>query len=315
MPHGAETKPQILLPYPGPDLTDSVQDIFVYLRPETNGVQVESALVSVIRGYHDAATDNRLIYLANVPGQFIVERHIVEHHYADKLVFAVHGKRAFTESMRVQFEQRFDVKWSAARIIGSFEALQVFDKSPEELFTTWVPDNDITFIEGQTIKRIGDVYVVNYDIPALLHKNNRNTDIAVMLFRCTNGYDYFEDLVLAMHRALVDKGLLSAGVHLSRAFHYSKGPFEQILDARDYLYDGEGSSIDLRQLTFVQYAVRRGYECRDLLGAVENPISLFEQDDGSVVEKNLYTHTLNDTYEEALEKMSRIRAQLWAHRF
>jgi hypothetical protein len=36
---------------------------------------------------------------------------------------------------------------------------------------------------GNTIKKYKGLYIINYDIPSLLHKNNFQTDIAVMLFR------------------------------------------------------------------------------------------------------------------------------------
>ncbi len=299
------------MPYPGPDGSGEIQDIFVYLRPETNGVLVESLLLKVIQGCSQYRTGIKLVYLANFPGQFIVDHHIVERHYAHKFFFAVHGKRVFTSRMRQAFSRRFEVPFADADVIGSFEALHVLDVTPDELFRLWVPAEDVLHIDGQTIKRYGRRYIVNYDIPALLHKNSRNTDIAVMLFRCNLDYGYFVELTDEMREALVEQSVLSANVPASRAFHYSKGPMEQLLDATDYLCRSDGSTVDADELSFVSYAARHGYSAGQLLGVVHSPICLFELPDGSLLEENIFTYTSTDTYPEALEKLGAIRAQLW----
>ncbi len=301
----------MLVPYPGPDGGGEVQDIFLYLRPETNGVLVESLLLKVIQGCSQYRSGIKLVYLANFPGQFIIENHIVERHYAHKFFFAVHGKRVFTPRMKQEFERVFDIPFSDANIMGSFEALYALDKSPEELFSLWVPSGDIVHVDGQTIKRYQDVYVVNYDIPALLHKNTRSTDIAVMLFRCAIGYDYFVDLVDAMRLALVRESVLSAEFPVSRAFHYSKGPVEQLLDATDYLRTSSGDPISFKELSFVVYAQEHGYGIEGLAGVVHSPICLFEQSDGQLVEENIFSYTASDSYAEALAKLRTVRAQLW----
>jgi hypothetical protein len=306
--------PQVLVPYPGPDPDQDVQDIFVYLRPETNGVLVESTLLGVIKGCAKYRNGISLIYLANVPGQFILDHHIIEQHYAHKLYFAVHGKKVFTPHMRESFSDYFGVTWSDADIIGSFEALRILGLSPEELFRRWVPRDQMLTVDGQTIKRFGELFVVNYDIPALLHKNNRGTDIAVMVFRCRVSYDYFEGLVDEMQSALVEREIVSARIPVSRTFHYSRGPFEQLLDAIDYLYTPDGAPVPLSDLSFVRYAEKRGYGIDNLMGLIKSPICLFGTGD-ILVEENVFAYTLNDSYKEAVDKLKSLRAQLWIRRY
>lgn len=307
-------EPQVLVPYPGPDGSGTIQDIFVYLRPETNGVLVESTLLKVIETCRKDGHDIKLIYLANIPGEFIVQHHIVERHYAQKFYFAVHGRQVFTESMRRRVEAHFGVRWDEVTIVGAFEALNLLGKTPEELHSTWVRPEDHLVVDGQSIKRIGTVFVINYDIPALLAKNSRSTDIAVMLFRCGER-DRFGELVDEMHTALVEKGILGKNVPPSRAFHYSKGPFEQILDAVDYLYYAGGRPVPLTELSFVQYAAGREVGSRDLLGVIRNPIGLFDDGSGVLQEENIFIYTADDTFSEAIDKLSRMRAQFWTRRY
>ncbi len=135
--HGA--LPKVLIPYPGPTGDPRQQDIFVYLRPETNGVRVESAVLKVIEHCPAYKQDMNLVYLANVPGEYITEQHIVEHYYALKLDFAVYGKDRFTPHMKEAFTQAFRLPFAEADIIGSFEALRRLKLGPEELFALWVP--------------------------------------------------------------------------------------------------------------------------------------------------------------------------------
>ena len=306
-----DVRPQVLVPYPGPEGDGAAQDIFVYLRPETNGVLVESTLLKVIQSCSQFRTGIRLVYLANFPGAFILENHIVERHYAHKFFFAVHGKRAFTTRMREAFESHFRIPLEEADILGSFEALHALDMTPDELFSYWVTAEDIIHVEGQTIKRYGDSFIVNYDIPALLHKNTRNTDIAVMLFRCNVDYRYFAEIVDEMRDALVEKGILTTEIPPSRAFHYSKGPVEELLDATDYLRTPDGGSVSVDDLSFVVYAREHGFTAHELLGVVRSPICVFELPDGSTLEDSVFTYTAGDSYDQALAKLRNIRSQLW----
>lgn len=305
-----DAHPQVLVPYPGPEAAPNTQDIFVYLRPETNGVLVESTLMKVIEKCPEYRSGIRLAYLANIPGEYIVAHHVIEAHYAHKFFFAVHGKRYFTSAMSRAFEERFGVPVAEANIVGSFEALRVLGLRPEELFSAWVPRDQMLIVDGQSIKKIDDLYVVNYDIPALLHKNNRSTDIAVMLFRCSVDYAYFLELVHEMERRLVDNGLLAPEAHASRAFHFSKGPFEQVLDGLSYLLTSSGEAVSADDLSFVAYAKENGVPVDQLLGLVRNPIVLFESD-GQVREENIFSLTSDDSYPQAIERVQHVVAQLW----
>ena len=308
---GESTEPQVLVPYPGPQGDGTIQDVFVYLRPETNGVLVESVLLKVVQARPPKMEDIKLVYLANFPGEYIVANHIIERHYAHKFFFAVHGKNALTERMTHEFERRFHIPLAEADVIGSFEALGELGMDPEQLFSHWVASDDVLSVEGQTIKRINDRFVVNYDMPAILHKNNRGTDIAVMMFRSGEETDDFSELAAMMREALVEKGILPADLPAQRVFHYSKGPFEQLLDATDYLLTPEGDPVPPSELSFVRYAMERGYTPEELLRAVESPICSFELPNGETREENLLAYTMNDTYDEALAKYESIRSQLW----
>jgi hypothetical protein len=305
--------PKVLIPYPGPETRPGFQDIFVYLRPESNGVLAESTVLRVVEQCPEYKRSLHLVYLANVPGEYIVRNHIVERHYGVKLRFAVSGKQAFTPAMRHRFESYFGRNFDTAAIVGSFEALRILSLRPEELFDRWVARRDLLMVNGQSVKRIGEYFVVNYDIPALLHKNNRDTDIAVMIFRTDLDYTYFSQLVDEMRSRLVEGNLLNPRFPPSRVFHYSKGPFEQVLDGIGYLCTPAGGPVAVSDLSFATYLRDRGVGVSSLIESLSQPIVKCRQEDGVIREENLLVYTAHDTYEAALAKHRSTVSRFYIH--
>jgi len=305
-----EDRPTILVPYEGPADGHEAEDIFIYLRPETNGVEVESRLLRVMKQCPAYRNGLDLVYMANLPGEYMLNRHVVEQHYRHKLYFAVHGKQAFTPWMRTSFESQTGESFDAAHILGAFEALREFQVEPEGLFARWVDESLIRVIAGQTVKYLEDAWVVASDIPALLHKNSRGTDIAVMLFRSRVGYSYFEELVQEMYEQIIDAGLVNPRLPLGRIFHYSRSPFEQLLDGMGYLVDSDGSPHPVEDLSFVRYCRDSGLGVESLLGIVRNPLFGWVNQQGIYFEDDVFRMTEHATYRSALEKLDTAVTQI-----
>ncbi len=299
--------PSVLVPYPGRSPGADTQDVVLYLRPESNGVLTESTILRVIRdspAYRDAF---RMVYLANLPGDFIVERRIVEQHYALKLRLAREGKKAFTPTMVQAFQEHFHVPFHQARILGAFQALEELGLSARELFHIWVPTEEMATIHGQTVKRHGQVYVVNYDIPALLKRNSAATDVFAMVLRCTAAYRKIHEFIADAGKALNGVGILDNPRLYSHVFHYSKGPFEQVLDGLGYLYAPGGEPVPPQELSFLAYLLEHGAGKEEVLRVVREPIVQLRQD-GTVREVNLFVATYEQSYSEALATFSRVIA-------
>lgn len=297
--------PTVLIEYPGPLQHEDTQDVFLYLRPESNGILVESLLFRVIKSklYSDKC---EVVYLANMPGEFIVKNRIIDQHYAVKIRFARLGKAAFSRSMQEKFERYFLSSFQESKIIGGFQAPHRLNISDEDLFKLWVPPHHFAVINGQTIKRYNDYFIVNYDIPAILHKNSRKTDFAVMIFRSRLSRTEFHYLVEEMRHLLVAEHAVAADRPLSRTFHYSSGPFEQILDGIGYLYDKNGNHLPLEQLSFCDFLLRHGISKKTILEVIRNPIMRFhsaENESDEIFEENIFNYTADTSYEEALAKL------------
>jgi len=291
--------PSVLVPYSGPCRERGCQDIFVCLRPETNGVLVESIMLKAIRSDPEAKDRVSLAYLANLPGDFISGNRVIEEHYALKRSFAELGKAAFTPWMRSAFEARFDTSFENARITGAFEAMGILGLDADGLFRLWVPEDSFAVIHGQSIKKSGDLFIVNYDIPSLLHRNTAATDVAAMIFRTDLGYAGFGRLVRRMEGALLDAGVIKEGVPPSYVFHYSKGPLEQVLDAEGYLYDKDSSHTPMDQISFAAYLVERGIGLPALKRCLAHPIVRSRGRE----EAYIFDLTLRDSYEAAYRKL------------
>ena len=303
--HADDIDPKVLIPYIGPSTDPNELDVLLYLRPESNGVAVESTVLAVIRDCRADGVTIQLGYLANIPGHTIIQRRVVERHYAVRLFFAVHGGAAFTLDMRRQFTEHYRQPFHPERVISAFEALRRLSWRPEQLFDLWVDQASVARIAGQVVKQYNDLFIVNYDIPALLHKNTTDTDIAVMLFRADQGYELFFELADSMHDALVAEGLLSRRLPIARAVHFSRSPFEQLLDARDYLLQSDGSPVPVAETSFGRFLLQRGVPGDVVQGLVDHPICRFR----NMGEQSLLDMCEGYDYDRAFQMLTNIEAQ------
>ncbi|MBN2657001.1 MAG: hypothetical protein JXR86_08065 [Spirochaetales bacterium] len=303
-------QPTVIVPYGGPDSSGRVDDIFLYLRPESNGVLVESTLMAVLRGDKQYRDNAEMVYLANLPGDFIMDNHVIEEHYSINYKFAAGGRQCFTPAMKKQFELHYGKAFDRCEVVGAFDALDRLSLSEEELFSIWVPHEDILFLNGQSVKKYRDLYIINYDIPALLHKNNYSTDIAVMVLRSTLNRQDFHGMIVNMEEALVKRGIMDGNKPPSRYFHYSKSPFEQILDGMGYLYTPEGKHLPLENISFTVNLLENGFSIDEIQGIMKYPIMGFEEN-GSLVEDNVFMRTRNKTFTEALQVLVSAKWQIY----
>ncbi|MCK5736305.1 MAG: hypothetical protein KAH21_07485 [Spirochaetaceae bacterium] len=249
----------------------------------------------------------KLVYLANYPGDFIQTRHLVEHHYKVKVLFAKKGGKVFTSGMRRDFEEKFQVDFNAEKVLGAFDALNHTGLDEEELFKFRVGEEDMMVTLGQNVKRRGDIWVVNYDIPAILHRNTFNTDIAVMVFRVSLSWQEFRELVALMSSHLVESGVLGSNTPPSRAFHYSKSPWEQLLDGIDYLWGvdiSDGGAED--DISFGAYMMSRGYSRQELKDVIRRPLVLYRDEEGNNRERNMFELSSGMNYPEAENALKQV---------
>jgi hypothetical protein len=212
--------------------------------------------------------------------------------------------------MRKEFSRYFEEPFEEAKILGAFEAMKQLRYTREQLFNLWVPQRDIFHINGQTIKKAHGVYIINYDIPAILRKNTRTTDIAAMTLRTNLPFREVSEMITDVVEALRSQGILDEEEDFSRIFHYSKGPFEQILDAIGFLYDEKGKHISLEEINFYQFLLRKGLSDFEIRQILRYPIMAYSDHRRSYYEETIYTATFGCDYEKAYKTLCAARGQV-----
>ena len=300
-------EPSLLVPYCGPDSSGDTLDIYMYLRPETNGVLTESVIMKSIVAETHWKQAVKLVYLANYPGDFVHTRGIIEHHYRLKILYARWGGKAFTAGMRKTFQDRFACEFDVKRVLGAFDALEQLGLDEKQLFEYRVDEPDMLITLGQNIKRYHDYWIVNYDIPAILHRNTYETDIAVMVFRVKLKWSDFLDLMNTMSIHLAKVGILGADNALSRVVHYSKSPWEQLLDGIDYLWGvdvAEGGAEE--NISFGAYMMNRGCSRETMRNTIRHPLIIYRDASGEEREANIFTLSEGMDYPSAADLLNQV---------
>jgi len=299
-----EVEPDVLIPYTiDRDTLSDSSVLLIYVRPETNKINYEAAIINAASPYADA------VYLANLNGNLVNNKAIVSSHYSIQLQFAIEGKdklAKYPEMIR-EFEKKFKMDFRDAEIIGPFEAIVEYKvkKNAEELFETMVPDPDFLEIYGQTIKRIGDYYVVNYDIPAIITRHHEETNmfsIALRLKSDRYGFldiDYFiyENMCKNKTTSLLDsdkRHTLPWYKLVRRTYHISRSHIEAMSDLTDYVFKRTGERIGYVDTPLGKKLVEEGIIKEDRLDErltylKENPLVYLDRPDGSLKLVNIIT--------------------------
>lgn len=244
-----EVKPDILIPYTVSGHLEELRNAsiaVISVRPETNKVIYEAAIIHAISPFA------KVIYLANLSGNLLNDKAIIAAHYSCQLQFAIEGKSemALYPEMIQAFEEKFQVPFAEARIIGAFDAILDYGlvRDFEELFATIVPDSDFLVFYGQTIKKIAGYYVLNYDIPAIITRHHENTAMFIIAIQLKDNQHSFSDL----HRLIYERmcqnantGLIGPQVQqelplawyerVRRTYHMSRSHIEAMFDLTDYV--------------------------------------------------------------------------------
>lgn len=269
---GAPPRPDILLPFaPEDDLScgsrrEGLRHAVVLVRPESNRLPYEAEILSVLRARA------RVTYIANLNGRLFTEGGILHSHYASQFRFA-RDPRAFLElypELALAFEEHFGLSVSEAPIRGSLGDLSEIGLSPEGLFATIVPDSDFLAVKGQTFKRIHGVFIVNYDLPAIVRRYTPSANVFVALAEAEAGSDdFYDELNQAIHDMIASHSEtplvygaalrgLSWHEQVRRTYHISTNRLQAMLDMSDFVYPDISGRLDVAATPLGSALVRTG---------------------------------------------------------
>ncbi|MCP4150773.1 MAG: hypothetical protein GY757_23710 [bacterium] len=290
-----EVKPDILIPYTldRETLADSSMAI-ICVRPETNQAKYEAEIIKATAKYAD------VVYLANLSGRLINEKAIVASHYSSQMQFAINGKEdmAWYPEMIEKFEQKFNIAFKDAPIIGSFDAILHFKlkKDGDELFETMVPRADFLEMYGQTIKKIENYYVLNYDIPAIITKHHNDTGMFIIAIRfkdnkykfCDLHHLIYENMYKNENTQFIDsdkrKGMAWYN-KVRRTYHISRSHIEAMFDLTDYVFKNDNQRIEFSDTPLGQRLLKdkvfeKGQLQKLLIELKDNPLVYIKEKSG-----------------------------------
>lgn len=295
-----ENEPTIVIPYLGPDASGRTTDVFLYLRPESNGVEVEHSLFRVVHDVPRYRSAVKLVYLVNLPGSFLQRMNVVRNHYRVREYFARRGKAGLTQGMRNHFRVYFGLDPDKSEILGAYEAMERLGLDEKALFDIWVEPYDILITCGQIIKKYRNSFIINYDIPYLLRQQLK--DIAAMIFRFRLSPEEIHGCLEEMRQSLVLDNVLDPLQPPARVFHYSKSPFDLLQDSEGHLIGAGEQPLGWRSSSFGVFLREHGLSEQEIERVMRNPILEFEVPNVGRIEEHINIATTDFSYEEALNK-------------
>ncbi len=247
-------KPDILVAYPPEEGFGPGAGAWavVYVRPETNTVLYERAIVAGIR-----ARGDRIIYSANLNGGLFLRDGILRKHYLSQLAFASdpRGQLELYPEIGERLAGHFGQPLEELPLAGAFAAPARLGLGEEELFETFVPEADFLSCWGQQFKRIGGSIVANPGLPALLKRYTPEANVFVVVVRSADGSPgFFSSLNRAIYREitsraetpLVDGERLGAAPwneRVRRTYHLSRTHLMAMFDMADLVYLSAGRRL------------------------------------------------------------------------
>lgn len=246
---------KILIPYKFDDKKSSI--VVIAVRPETNKIDYESVIIS---GCKDLASP---VYMANLPGNFIRSNQIVSSHYRSQVIFARYPKENISKypEMISLFEDKFQTSFATANIVGSFKAVnELRDETgldEQELFHKLVPRKDFLEFYGHTIKKIGNFFIVNYDLPAVIHNYSSESNILVMALKIKNNTPFhivnksiFDNFMKETSTDILDyedRHKMEWFNQVRRTYHISSSHIESMFDLKDYVFKDSTHSVSFEE--------------------------------------------------------------------
>ena len=308
-----EINPDIIIEF-SPDDTLHLPVVVIYVRPETNIVSYEKSIIKGIAPF------GNVIYMANLNGKLFIKDALILEHYASQYRFAIFGRQEiekYTEMIDA-FEKHFNDKFDSAQIIGSFEAILKLEMKQQELFNVFVHEGDFLRLYGQTIKKIKDVYVVNYDIPALIEKYNPKTNVFVIALRFKNDNISFTDINQSISEELKKNNnspLLKANDDkfdelnwvdiLKRTYHISNSHVMALFDMKDFVFKSDGSHLKFSE-TPLGYKVLQTRVTVEMLKSLKEYPIVYVEENGKKKLINIIEEACNKTLDECVELVNRI---------
>ncbi len=274
--------PDIIIPYPKDEdgfsaCGDLAAYAVAYVRPETNNVLYERAILAGLRAH------GKIIYCANIAGSVFSRDSILENHYPSQFRFARDpwGELAKFPEIRARVEEHFRLSLENARLLGSFDAVHALGVTEEALFETIVAPADYLGCWGQSFKRFAGAIVVNPNLPAIVKRHAPPANVFAVVVSSSSRPDPFFDVMNeAVFREItsraetpvIDGEKLDSLVwseKIRRTYHLSSNHLMAMFDMPDYVYTADGTRLDCAETPLGKWLVKGASVAKSRLRALK----------------------------------------------
>ena len=245
---------------------DAAAYTVAYVRPETNNVLYERAILSGLRAH------GTIIYCANINGSVFRRDKILERHYPTQFRFARDPRRELAGFPEIasRLERHFRCAPSDANLLGSFDAVRALGISEEDLLETIVPPTDFISCWGQSFKRIRGAIVVNPNLPAIVKRHASAANVFAVVARCLEATPaffhevnrrIFTEITARAETPVIDGEKLDAldwSEKIRRTFHLSVNHLMAMLDMSDFVYTADEQRLDVADTPLGKWLIAEG---------------------------------------------------------
>ncbi len=284
-------KPDILIEYKK-NLDNFTPVTVIYVRPESNQLSYEKAIIKGIHQHTD------IIYMANLNGILFIKDALILEHHSSQYHFAIFGKSEIAKypEMVTKFENYFNISFEKAEVIGAFDAILKLKITQDELFKTFVKDKNFLRYYGQTIKKVKNYYIVNYDIPALIEKYNPTVNVFVVVAKLKNTDFSFSDLNQSISKEIMSDSkspIIDLNINkftnlhwkekVKRTYHFSNNHIMAMFDMMDFVFNIDGSHINFDETPLGHILLKNNIDQDILIKLKEYPIVYINQNNNKAL--------------------------------
>ncbi len=308
-------KPDVIIDYisVASDLPTDLPTALVYVRPETNEVHYEKAIILGITPYAD------VVYLANLNGRIFIKDALILDHYASQYRFAVYAKEEmarFPEFVET-FENYFKTSFDSSFIIGSFDALIKLNLNDESLFNYIVEDKDFLKLYGQTIKKINNVFVVNYDMPAIIKRYTPKANVFAIAIKFKDKNTSFLEInqsifdqIKKNNMVIVDEEFhksLEWNERIRRTYHISRNNVMAMFDMVDFIIRNNNDHLRFIETPLGKTLIEENGISEDFIIRIKEFPIVYIEENGKKRLVNLLEEANGMNMEECVNLIKRIR--------
>jgi len=215
------------------------------------------------------------------------------------------------------FENYFKTSFDSSFIIGSFDALIKLNLNDESLFNYIVEDKDFLKLYGQTIKKINNVFVVNYDMPAIIKRYTPKANVFAIAIKFKDKNTSFLEInqsifdqIKKNNMVIVDEEFhksLEWNERIRRTYHISRNNVMAMFDMVDFIIRNNNDHLRFIETPLGKTLIEENGISEDFIIRIKEFPIVYIEENGKKRLVNLLEEANGMNMEECVNLIKRIR--------